>query len=71
VDNREATITPGALTSTFTGDIRPGHNFIRPKKFRIALPQGNTYSIRIEDDSINPLEIEKIITEYEVLNVSR
>lgn len=71
VDNREATITPGALTSTFTGDIRPGHNFIRPKKFRIALPQGNTYSIRIEDDSINPLEIEKIITEYEVLSVSR
>lgn len=71
VDEREATIALGTLTATFAGDERPGHNLIRPKKNRIPLPSGHTFSVRIEDDSINPVEIEKLIVEYEVLAISR
>jgi hypothetical protein len=71
VDEREATINVGTLTSTFAGEERPGHNFIRPKKYRIPLPQGHIFSAKIEDDSVNPLEIEKLIVEYEILPLSR
>ena len=71
VDSREAAIALGKLTDTFPGDSRPGHNFLASKKHRIPLPQGRSISVRIEDDSSNPVEIEKVIVEYEVLNINR
>lgn len=71
VDSRESTIAVGAQTDTFTGDARPGHDFIRTKKHRVALPAGHTYSVRITDNSTHPIEIEKIVTEYTVLKLSR
>lgn len=72
VDERASSpIALGALTTTYTGDVRPGHNLIRTKKYRIPLPAGHTYSLRITDNSVNPLKIEKIITEYERLAISK
>lgn len=71
VDNREASIVPGALVDTFAGDKRAGHDNIRSRKFRIPLARGSTLSYRIEDDSTNPLSIQKIITEAEVLPLKR
>lgn len=67
VDEAECTVTLGTLATTFTGDERPGHDFIRTRKYGIGLPRGHTYSLRIVDDSVNPLRVMKIITEYEVL----
>lgn len=67
VDEAECTVTLGTLATTFTGDKRPGHDFIRTRKYGIGLPRGHTYSLRIVDDSVNPLRVMKIITEYEVL----
>jgi len=67
VDEAECTIPLGPLATTFTGDERPGHDFIRTRKYGIGLPRGHTYSLRIIDDSVNPLRVMKIITEYEVL----
>lgn len=71
VDEREASISLGALSSAFSGNVRPGHDFVRTQKHRIPLPRGHTYSVRIEDNSVNPVEINKIITEYEVLPLSQ
>lgn len=71
VDNREASIVPGKLVDTFAGDKRAGHDNIRSRKFRIPLARGSTLSYRIEDDSTNPLSIQKIITEAEVLPLKR
>ena len=71
VDNREASISLGTLTDTFTGDVRPGHNNIRSRKYQIPLPKGNTLSYRIEDDSTNPVSIQKIITDAEVLPLKK
>ena len=71
VDNREVTVTPGVLTDTFTGDVRPGHNNIRSRKYRIPLAKGSTLSYRIEDDSKNPVSIQKIITECTILPLKR
>lgn len=71
VDNREASIVPGTLVDTFAGDKRAGHDNIRSRKFRIPLARGSTLSYRIEDDSTNPLSIQKIITEAEVLPLKR
>lgn len=72
VDERASSpIALGALTTTYTGDVRPGHNLIRTNKYRIPLPAGHTYSLRITDNSVNPLKIEKIITEYERLAISK
>ncbi|MFA7174717.1 MAG: hypothetical protein WC340_15145 [Kiritimatiellia bacterium] len=71
VDNREASIVPGKLVDTFAGDKRAGHDNIRSRKFRIPLARGSTISYRIEDDSTNPLSIQKIITEAEVLPLKR
>jgi hypothetical protein len=67
VDEAECIIPLGPLATTFTGDKRPGHDFIRTRKYGIGLPRGHTYSLRIVDDSVNPLRVMKIITEYEVL----
>lgn len=69
VDEREATVSLGTLTSTFSGDIRPGHNTMRSRKFAIPLPQGHTCSLRIVDNSTNPLCVTKAVVEYEVLPV--
>jgi len=71
VDSREATVTLGTLTDTFTGDVRPGHNNLRSKKYKIPLSRGNTLSYRIEDDSTHPISIQKVITECEVLPLKR
>ena len=71
VDDREATVALGALTSAFTGDVRPGHDNIRTKKYRIPLPRGNTLSYRIEDDSTNPVSIQKVISEIEPLRLKK
>jgi len=69
VDDREASISLGTLTSAFTGDERPGHNTIRSRKYAIPLAQGHALSHRIVDNSTNPLTIHKVITEYEVVPV--
>jgi hypothetical protein len=71
VDNREVIISLGAQTNTFTGDERPGHNNIRSRKYRIPLPKGNTLSYRIVDDSTNPVSIQKVITDAEILPLKR
>jgi hypothetical protein len=71
VDDNEATIPLGALVSTFTGTTRLGHNFIRSKKYKIPLPKGSTCSFRIEDDSINPVSLLKIITEVKMLPLKK
>jgi hypothetical protein len=71
VDSKEASIALGTLSDSFAGDKRPGHNFLASKKHRIPLPKGRTISYRIEDNSTNPLKIEKIVTEYEVLPINR
>jgi hypothetical protein len=63
IDEREATVTLGTLTDSFTGDSRPGHNNIRTRKYRIPLARGSTLSYRITDDSTNPISVQKIITE--------
>jgi len=63
IDEREATVSLGALTDSFTGDSRPGHNNIRTRKYRIPLARGSTLSYRITDNSTNPVSIQKIITE--------
>lgn len=63
IDEREATVALGALTDSFAGDSRPGHNNIRTRKYRIPLARGSTLSYRITDDSTNPISIQKIITE--------
>jgi len=71
VDSREATVSLGTLTDTFTGDVRPGHNNLRSKKYKIPLSRGNTLSYRIEDDSTHPISIQKVITECEVLPLKK
>lgn len=71
VDEREVTVTPGTLESTFTGDPRPGHDTIRSRKFKIPLGRGSTMSLRFVDDSTNPLSIEKVISRAEILPVKR
>ncbi len=71
VDDREVSVVPGRLEDTFTGDKRPGHDNIRSRKYRIPLAKGNTLSLRFEDDSTNPLCIQKVVTEAEVLPLKR
>lgn len=72
VDDREATVPLGRLSSNFTGDQRPGHDFIRPpRKYPIPLPYGSTCSVRIEDDSGNFVQVEKVLVEYEPLSINR
>jgi len=71
VDSREATVTLGTLTDTFTGVVRLGHNNLRSKKYKIPLARGNTLSYRIEDDSTHPISIQKVITECEVLPLKK
>ena len=71
VDEREATVPLGTLSSGFTGDTRPGHDNIRSRKYHIPLARGSTLSYRIEDDSTNPFSLQKMITEAEVLRLKR
>lgn len=70
VDEREATVNLGTITSSFTGDRRPGHDTMRSRKYAIPLPQGHTCSLRILDSSTNPLCVTRAVIEYEVLPVT-
>ena len=65
VDEREASTTVGAITASFTGDRRPGHDTKRSRRFIVPLPEGGTCSHRIIDDSTNPVSIRAVVTEYE------
>jgi hypothetical protein len=67
VDDQEASVALGALTSTFTGDERPGHNSIRSRFYPIPLAQGHGLSMRIVDNSANPLTVYEVVTRGEVL----
>ena len=69
IDDSEATVSLGTLSSSFTGTTRPGHDSIRSKKYQIPLPAGHALSHRISDSSTNPLSIQSVITEYEVLGL--
>lgn len=67
VDSAEATVSIGTMTDSFTGEDRPGHDNMRSQKYPIYLPAGHTISHRIEDDSINPVSVQRVITEYELI----
>lgn len=70
VDDTEEIISLGTLSTTFTGDRRPGHDIMRSEKYPMSHGPGHTFSLRIEDDSGNWISFEKIITEYEELDVN-
>lgn len=67
VDDQEATVNLGTLSSTFAGSERPGHNSIRSRFYQIPLPQGHSLNHRIVDDSTNPLTIYEVTTRGEAL----
>lgn len=70
VDAWTKNIPLGKLVDPFTGPERPGHNVIRTRKYPIYR-NGHTFSLRIEDESVNPLAIEKLIAEYDTLNINK
>ena len=62
VDDDEFPIEIEALTSSFTGNVRPGHNNIMTTRFKIGM-SGQTLSYRIEDNSTHSISVQKVITE--------
>lgn len=70
VDKKSSSIGVGPLIDAYTGDNFPGHDFIRPSKKNRALT-GSACSVRIEDNSVNPLKVLKVTIEYDVLNTNR